>query len=210
MKIINIFALILIPIFAISCTNKTINKVNDKNWTILKKQTEKNNAFVINAKKQLMSLVGNENFDHYVIQRGILNCQANEKQSECVLNFYLTEVEKLNADIKVKKAISDTQEQFNKSLYFNNEVKNYCNLSTDFINMLYTKSTPKLVTYYQQLFKLSNKELATLTTKINNDSYSKFLISENPTVSEEMKTDFMHKCLVKPTTYIINYSVLFR
>ncbi len=216
MKISNTFTFVFLSIFVAGCANKAvnqkteINKIETDKLTALKQSSEDNNPFVINARKQLQRFVGDKNFDNYITKNGILQCGDNSKQSECVLNFYLTEYYKLKSDMQVKKAVADTQINLSKLDSNEKNIAQYCQLSADFINALYTKSQVQSMTSYEQTFKLDEQALSSLKMKIAQDNYAHFLISENPTVAQEMKTEYLQKCLVDPQNTIINYSTIFK
>ncbi|MDF7666254.1 hypothetical protein PT273_00025 [Orbaceae bacterium ESL0727] len=222
MKIRNIFTLVVVSMFIISCAKKPVpvdapveevKVVEVDDLTLLKQQTELNNPFVVEAKNQLSRFVGDKNFDNYITQRNILKCHGNTKQSECVLNFYLTEYYRLKMDSQAKKTVIEVQEAQKVSTKLDNSEENtqhYCELSTNLVNLLYTKPTSQSVAYYQQQLKLDNSQLVSLIQEIKKDSYSHFLISENATVADEMKTDYLNKCLIEPKANIINYTTIFR
>ena len=174
MKISNILTCAIVSILAAGCVKNNMSSTDGKievdQLTILKQQSEQNNQFVVNAKKQLLQLVGDNHFDSYITKHGILNCKDDSNQSSCVLNFYLNEYYKLKYDIQLKKVIEENQ----------------------------------------PLFKMSVQDMATLKAKILKDNYSHFLIDENPSILQEMRTDFMEKCLSSPKDNIINYINIFR
>ncbi|QYN44789.1 hypothetical protein GYM75_08010 [Gilliamella sp. ESL0441] len=221
MKISNILTCAIVSILVSSCalnffpslqSDKQISKIEELN--LLKKQSEKNNTFVVNAKNQLAQLIGNKNFDNYIIKNGILNCKNNENQSFCVLNFYLNEYYKLKYDLQLKKITEQNQVEreieLNKIKATDSNIKNYCQLSADFMSAIYTQDTAKISSYYQPLFKMSEADLTHLYGKINKDNYSHFLIEQNPTILFEMKSDYVEKCLTDPKNNIINYLNIFR
>ena len=57
---------------------------------------------------------------------------------------------------------------------------------------------------------MNKGDLSILHTKILKDNYSHFLIDENPSILQEMKTEFMEKCVNDPKNNIINYLNIFR
>ena len=89
-------------------------------------------------------------------------------------------------------------------------VKNYCQWSADFVEAVYTNDIDNINIRYQPLFKMSVQDMATLKAKILKDNYSHFLIDENPSILQEMRADFMEKCLSSPKDNIINYINIFR
>ncbi len=194
--------------------SSTDGKIEVDQLTILKQQSEQNNQFVVNAKKQLLQLVGDNHFDSYITKHGILNCKDDSNQSSCVLNFYLNEYYKLKYDIQLKKVIEENQAEHKIELKKINptegNVKNYCQWSADFVEAVYTNDIDNITIRYQPLFKMSVQDLATLKAKILKDNYSHFLIDENPSILQEMRTDFMEKCLSSPKDNIINYINIFR
>lgn len=194
--------------------SSTDGKIEVDQLTILKQQSEQNNQFVVNAKKQLLQLVGDNHFDNYITKHGILNCKDDSNQSSCVLNFYLNEYYKLKYDIQLKKVIEENQAEHKIELKKINptegNVKNYCQWSADFVEAVYTNDIDNITIRYQPLFKMSVQDLATLKAKILKDNYSHFLIDENPSILQEMRTDFMEKCLSSPKDNIINYINIFR
>ncbi len=194
--------------------SSTDGKIEVDQLTILKQQSEQNNQFVVNAKKQLLQLVGDNHFDSYITKHGILNCKDDSNQASCVLNFYLNEYYKLKYDIQLKKVIEENQAEHKIELKKINptegNVKNYCQWSADFVEAVYTNDIDNITIRYQPLFKMSVQDLATLKAKILKDNYSHFLIDENPSILQEMRTDFMEKCLSSPKDNIINYINIFR
>ena len=194
--------------------SSTDGKIEVDQLTILKQQSEQNNQFVVNAKKQLLQLVGDNHFDSYITKHGILNCKDDSNQASCVLNFYLNEYYKLKYDIQLKKVIEENQAEHKIELKKINptegNVKNYCQWSADFVEAVYTNDIDNITIRYQPLFKMSVQDLATLKAKILKDNYSHFLIDENPSILQEMRADFMEKCLSSPKDNIINYINIFR
>ena len=218
MKISNILTCAIVSILAAGCVKNNMSSTDGKievdQLTILKQQSEQNNQFVVNAKKQLLQLVGDNHFDSYITKHGILNCKDDSNQSSCVLNFYLNEYYKLKYDIQLKKVIEENQAEHKIELTKINptegNVKNYCQWSADFVEAVYTNDIDNITIRYQPLFKMSVQDLATLKAKILKDNYSHFLIDENPSILQEMRTDFMEKCLSSPKDNIINYINIFR
>lgn len=216
MKISNILTLVVISLFIASCAKKTtpLQKqeiVETDQLTQLKQQSEHNNPFVVNAKNQLLQFIGSKNFDSYITKHGILKCQSDKNQSSCVLNFYLNEYYKLKSDLQMKKMIAENQIELNKIEVTEDNIKNYCQRSADFVTAIYApKEATKSRSYYQQLFKLDEQDMTTLYAKIAKDSYTHFLLNENPTIIQDIKTEYISKCLIDPTTNIINYSTIFR
>lgn len=218
MKISNILTYAIVSILAAGCVKNNMSSTDGKievdQLTILKQQSEQNNQFVVNAKKQLLQLVGDNHFDSYITKHGILNCKDDSNQASCVLNFYLNEYYKLKYDIQLKKVIEENQAEHKIELKKINptegNVKNYCQWSADFVEAVYTNDIDNITIRYQPLFKMSVQDLATLKAKILKDNYSHFLIDENPSILQEMRTDFMEKCLSSPKDNIINYINIFR
>ena len=218
MKISNILTYAIVSILAAGCvknnTSSTNGKIEVDQLTILKQRSEQNNPFVVNAKKQLLQLVGDKHFDSYISKHGILNCKDDSNQSSCVLNFYLNQYYKLKYDIQLKKTIEENQAEHKIELTKINptegNVKNYCQWSADFVEAVYTNDIDNINIRYQPLFKMSVQDMATLKAKILKDNYSHFLIDENPSILQEMRTDFMEKCLSSPKDNIINYINIFR
>ena len=218
MKISNILTCAIVSILAAGCVKNNMSSTDGKievdQLTILKQQSEQNNQFVVNAKKQLLQLVGDNHFDSYITKHGILNCKDDSNQSSCVLNFYLNEYYKLKYDIQLKKVIEENQAEHKIELKKINptegNVKNYCQWSADFVEAVYTNDIDNITIRYQPLFKMSVQDLATLKAKILKDNYSHFLIDENPSILQEMRADFMEKCLSSPKDNIINYINIFR
>lgn len=221
MKIGNILTLTIVSILVASCANKSTSLQNHNEQNIstnqlalLKQETELNNSFVINAKNQLLKLVGEKNFDNYITKHGILACNNDPNQSLCVLNFYLQEYYRLKYDGQIKKIVKENQIKRHIELSKINaskiNIQNYCQLSADFINAIYLNDTVKISSYFQPLFKMSEQDIATLRTKVNKDGYSQFLINENPSILQEMKTDYVEKCLNDPKHNVINYFHIFR
>ena len=218
MKISNILTCAIVSILAAGCVKNNMSSTDGKievdQLTILKQQSEQNNQFVVNAKKQLLQLVGDNHFDSYITKHGILNCKDDSNQASCVLNFYLNEYYKLKYDIQLKKVIEENQAEHKIELKKINptegNVKNYCQWSADFVEAVYTNDIDNINIRYQPLFKMSVQDMATLKAKILKDNYSHFLIDENPSILQEMRTDFMEKCLSSPKDNIINYINIFR
>jgi hypothetical protein len=218
MKISNILTYAIVSILAAGCvknnTSSTNGKIEVDQLTILKQRSEQNNPFVVNAKKQLLQLVGDNHFDSYITKHGILNCKDDSNQSSCVLNFYLNQYYKLKYDIQLKKIIEENQAEHKIELTKINptegNVKNYCQWSADFVEAVYTNDIDNINIRYQPLFKMSVQDMATLKAKILKDNYSHFLIDENPSILQEMRADFMEKCLSSPKDNIINYINIFR
>ncbi|OTQ73086.1 MULTISPECIES: hypothetical protein [unclassified Gilliamella] len=218
MKISNILTYAIVSILAAGCvknnTSSTNGKIEVDQLTILKQRSEQNNPFVVNAKKQLLQLVGDNHFDSYITKHGILNCKDDSNQSSCVLNFYLNQYYKLKYDIQLKKVIEENQAEHKIELTKINptegNVKNYCQWSADFVEAVYTNDIDNINIRYQPLFKMSVQDMATLKAKILKDNYSHFLIDENPSILQEMRADFMEKCLSSPKDNIINYINIFR
>ncbi len=218
MKISNILTYAIVSILAAGCvknnTSSTNGKIEVDQLTILKQRSEQNNPFVVNAKKQLLQLVGDKHFDSYISKHGILNCKDDSNQSSCVLNFYLNQYYKLKYDIQLKKTIEENQAEHKIELTKINptegNVKNYCQWSADFVEAVYTNDIDNINIRYQPLFKMSVQDMATLKAKILKDNYSHFLIDENPSILQEMRADFMEKCLSSPKDNIINYINIFR
>ena len=218
MKISNILTYAIVSILAAGCvknnTSSTNGKIEVDQLTILKQRSEQNNPFVVNAKKQLLQLVGDNHFDSYISKHGILNCKDDSNQSSCVLNFYLNQYYKLKYDIQLKKTIEENQAEHKIELTKINptegNVKNYCQWSADFVEAVYTNDIDNINIRYQPLFKMSVQDMATLKAKILKDNYSHFLIDENPSILQEMRADFMEKCLSSPKDNIINYINIFR
>jgi hypothetical protein len=220
MKISNILTCAIVSILATGCVKNNIfsteanSQTKVDQLTILKQQTEQNNPFVVNAKKQLLGLIGDKHFDEYIIQHGILDCKDNNNQSSCVLNFYLNEYYKLKYAIQLKSVIEKKQAEHNLELKkispTDSNVNNYCQWSADFITAVYTNDTDSITQRYQPLFKMSNRDLAALKAKIFKDNYSHFLIDQNPSILQEMQLDHVEKCLSNPKDNIINYLNIFR
>ena len=218
MKISNILTYAIVSILAAGCvknnTSSTNGKIEVDQLTILKQRSEQNNPFVVNAKKQLLQLVGDNHFDSYITKHGILNCKDDSNQSSCVLNFYLNQYYKLKYDIQLKKTIEENQAEHKIELTKINptegNVNNYCQWSADFVEAVYTNDIDNINIRYQPLFKMSVQDMATLKAKILKDNYSHFLIDENPSILQEMRADFMEKCLSSPKDNIINYINIFR
>ncbi|WLT07394.1 hypothetical protein [Gilliamella apis] len=221
MKISNILTCAIVFILATGCVKNNMSKTknNGKNievdpLTILKEQTEQNNPFVSNAKNQLLQLVGDKQFDSYIKKQGILDCKDDSNESSCVLNFYLNEFYKLKYDIQLKKVIEENQAEHKIELKkinpTDNNLNNYCQWSADFVAAVYSKDTENITNRYQPLFRMSEQDLAALKTKILKDNYSHFLIDENPSILDEMKTDYFENCLSSPKDNIINYINIFR
>ncbi|MCX8682923.1 hypothetical protein J3U09_04205 [Gilliamella sp. B2889] len=218
MKISNILTCAIVSILAAGCvknnTSSTDGKTKVDQLAILKQQSEQNNSFVVDAKKQLLQLVGDKHFDSYITKHGILNCKGDSNQSSCVLNFYLKEFYKLKYDIQLKRVVEENQAEHNLELKkitpTDVNVKNYCQWSADFIEAVYTNDINNITQSYQTLFKMSVQDLAALKAKILKDNYSHFLIDENPSILQEMRSDFMEKCLSSPKDNIINYNNIFR
>ena len=218
MKISNILTYAIVSILAAGCVKNNMSSTDGKievdQLTILKQRSEQNNPFVVNAKKQLLQLVGDNHFDSYITKHGILNCKDDSNQSSCVLNFYLNQYYKLKYDIQLKKVIEENQAEHKIELTKINptegNVKNYCQWSADFVEAVYTNDIDNINIRYQPLFKMSVQDMATLKAKILKDNYSHFLIDENPSILQEMRADFMEKCLSSPKDNIINYINIFR
>ncbi|MDF7670207.1 hypothetical protein PT276_03150 [Orbaceae bacterium ESL0721] len=231
MKISNIFTLIIVSILIISCAKKRTTQEfllreqveSIDALTELKAQTEQNNPYIINAKKELSRLLGEKdvgennidknNFDHYIMQHNILKCQNNENQSACVLDFYLNEIYRLKLDKLAKKQLAEIEEiekASHKLDRSDENIKNYCEFSADFINLIYNKTTAKSISQYQQRFKLDDNEITALIKKFEKDSYTRFLISENPTIVDEIRADNVNRCLADPQNSIINFSEIFK
>ncbi|OCG28320.1 hypothetical protein A9G11_10910 [Gilliamella sp. wkB108] len=222
MKISNILTCAIVSILVTSCAKKTVppivvqdeQNVEVDQLTFLKQQTEQNNSYVVNAKKQLLQLVGDKNFDSYITKHGILACNADENPSACVLSFYLQEYYKLKYDVEIKKIIEESEAdhsiELSKIEATEANINNYCRLSADFVVAIYSKDTAKITKTYQPLFKMSDQNMSTLNTKVTQDNYSHFLIDENPSITQELKTDYVEKCLTDPKTNIINYFNIFR
>ncbi|MWN31649.1 MULTISPECIES: hypothetical protein [unclassified Gilliamella] len=220
MKISNILVCAIVSILVASCAKKispiknkeTISQVDQ--ISLLKQQTEINNPYIVDAKNKLIQFVGSKNFDNYIIKHGILNCQGDNNQSSCVLNFYLSEYYKLKYDMQLKKWVEENQAQhdieLNKIKATENNIKNYCQSSADFIEAIYTKDTDKITQYFQPKFKMSAQDILSLQTKVTKDNYSLFLIEENPSILQEMKVDYVEECLNNPKDNIINYFNIFR
>lgn len=222
MKLSNIFLCTVVPIFIVSCVQRSAVPIKNIEQRQIKtdkisgteQKTEFNNPYIINAKNQLQQLIESENLDDNIPNEGILSCVNNENQSACVLNFYLNEYYKLKYDFQLKKILEDNQTEhkieLSKIKATQANIKNYCDLSADFVAAVYTNSNDKISTYFQPLFKMNKEDLSTLQTKILKDNYSHFLINENPSILQEMKTEFMEKCLNNPKNNIINYLNIFR
>ncbi|NUF27446.1 hypothetical protein GA0061081_10174 [Gilliamella bombicola] len=220
MKISKILICAIVSILVASCTKK-ISPTKSKEAisqaeqvSLLKEQTEANNPYVIAAKNQLLQFIGSKNFDNYITKHGILNCEGDNNQSSCVLSFYLNEYYKLNYDMKLKKVIEENQAQLDielsKITATESNIKNYCQSSADFIAAIYTKDTAKINQYFQPKFRMSAQDILSLQTKISKDNYSQFLIEENPSILQEIKVDYVEKCLNNPKDNIINYFNIFR
>ncbi|MFQ0991600.1 hypothetical protein [Gilliamella apicola] len=221
MKLSNIFICAMVPIFIASCAhksakpNKTLEppQIETDQLSVLMQKTETNNSYVVNAKDKLQKLLQSKNFNEYISNEGILNCVNDQNQSACVLNFYLNEYYKLKYDVQIKKVIEDNQIEHKIELSKINatqaNIKNYCDLSADFTAAVYTNNNDKISTF-KTLFKMNKEDLSILHTKILKDDYSHFLIDENPSILQEMKTEFMEKCLHDPKNNIINYLNIFR
>ncbi|WP_085247516.1 hypothetical protein [Gilliamella mensalis] len=222
MKISNIFICAIVSILVASCaknqptlpTRNTITILKTDQLALLKQQTETNNAYVVDAKNQLLQFVDNKNFDTYITEHGILNCKDDNNPSSCVLSFYLNEYHKLKYDMQLKKAAEENQAKHNIELskIRANEVniKNYCQYSADLIIAIYMKDTAKITQYLQPQFQISEQDILSLKAKIAKDTYSHFLIEENPSILQEMKADYVEKCLNDPKNNIINYFNIFR
>lgn len=221
MKISNILTCAIVSILVAGCANRSISSATKDEQTvaknqlmILKQQTEHNNPFVIEAKNQLLQFIGSDNFDNYITKQGILACKDNENQTSCVLSFYLQEYYKLKYNVQIKKVIEENQIERNIELSklqaSETNLNNYCRLSADFIAAIYTKDSTKISQYYQPLFRMSEQNMSTLYAKIAKDNYSHFLIDENPSIIQEIKADYVEKCLIEPKNNIINYLNIFR
>lgn len=221
MKLSNIFICAIVPIFIASCAHKSVTSVKNvepsqtetDRLSVLMQKTESNNPYVIDAKDQLQKLVQSKNFNEYISNEGILDCVNDKNQSACVLNFYLHQYYKLKYDFQVKKIIENNQIEHKIELSKINttqaNINNYCDLSADFIAAIYTNNNNKTSTF-QTLFKMNKEDLSILHTKILKDNYTHFLIDENPNILQEMKAEFMEKCLNDPKNNIINYLNIFR
>ena len=226
MKLSNIFICAMVPIFIASCAHKSATpikatpikieeppQVETDPLSVLMQQTESNNPYVVNAKDQLQKLLQSQNFNEYISNEGILKCVNDPNQSACVLNFYLNEYYELKYDIQIKKVIEDKQIEHKIELSKINatqaNIKKYCDLSADFTAAIYTNDNNKISTF-QTLFKMNKGDLSIFHTKILKDNYSHFLIDENPSILQEMKTEFMEKCVNDPKNNIINYLNIFR
>ena len=218
MKIANFFTCAIVSILVAGCVKNNMSSTNSKTdmdqLTNLKQQTEQNNPFVVDAKKQLLQLVGDKHFDSYLIKHGILDCKDNSNQSSCVLKFYLNEFYKLKYDIQLKKVIDEYKAEHNQELEkitpTDGNINSYCQGSADFVAATYTDDNDNITKRYQPLFKMSAQDLTDLKTKVLKDNYSHFLIDENPTILQEMKADYIEKCLSNPKDNIINYFKIFR
>lgn len=221
MKISNILICAIVPILVASCVHRSaapVKKIEQPietdELTLIKQQTELNNPYVVNAKTQLQQLIGAKNFDNYIKKTGILSCQNDENQSSCVLNFYLTEYYKLKYNQQIKKVLEENltehKVELSKIKATPANIKNYCDLSADFLAAVYTNDNQKVSNYFQPLFKMSEEDMSSLHAKIIKDNYSHFLIDENPSILQEMKSEFLEKCLDDPKDNIINYINIFR
>ena len=221
MKISNILTCAIVAILVSSCAlrsdlsqKKAEGNTETDQLLALQNKTEYNNPYVVNAKNQLAQLIGNKNFNNYVIKRGLLTCKNDNNSAFCVLNFYLTEYYKLKSDLQLKKITEENeaerQIELNKIKASRSNIKNYCDLSADFVSAIYTKDATKIANYYQPLFKMSEQDMSALYSKINKDNYAHFLIDQNPSIILEMKNDYVEKCLGNPKDNIINYFNIFR
>ncbi|OCG27677.1 hypothetical protein A9G45_08010 [Gilliamella sp. HK2] len=220
MKVSKILICTIISILAAGCAKKNLPTKNSEaiskteQLSLLKQQTEANDPYVVDAKTQLLQIIGDKNFDNYVIKRGILNCKSDNTPSSCVLSFYLNENYKLKYDMQLKKVVEENQAEHNIELSkikaTENNIKNYCQYSADFVTAIYTKDTTKIKQYFQPQFKMSEQDILSLQTKIAKDNYSHFLIDENPSILQEIKVDYVEKCLSDPQKNIINYFNIFR
>ncbi|MCO6547494.1 MAG: hypothetical protein J6583_06935 [Gilliamella sp.] len=220
MKISNILICTFVSILVTSCAKKNLPLKNNEpiseteQLSQLKQQTEINNPYVVNAKNQLLQFIGDKNFDNYITKHGILKCRGDNNQSSCVLSFYLNENYKLQYHMQLKRVVEENQAEHDIELRkikpTKNNIKNYCQYSADFITAIYTKDNIKITQYFRPKFKMSQQEISSLQTKIAKDDYSHFLISENPSILQEMKIDYIEKCLDDPKHNIINYFNIFR
>ncbi|OCG15282.1 hypothetical protein [Gilliamella sp. WF3-4] len=220
MKVSKILICTIISILAAGCAKENLPTKNSEaiskteQLSLLKQQTEANDPYVVDAKTQLIQIIGDKNFDNYVIKRGILNCKSDNIPSSCVLSFYLNENYKLKYDRQLKKVVEENQAEHNIELSkikaTENNIKNYCQYSADFVTAIYTKDTTKIKQYFQPQFKMSEQDILSLQTKIAKDNYSHFLIDENPSILQEIKVDYVEKCLSDPQKNIINYFNIFR
>ncbi|MCX8600609.1 MULTISPECIES: hypothetical protein [unclassified Gilliamella] len=222
MKISNILTCAIVSILVAGCANNNLSPTNTvkgktsatEQLLLLRHQTESNNDYVVTAKNQLHQMLGNKYFNNYVIKHGLLNCASDTNQSSCVLSFYLNHYYKLKYDAQLKKVIEESQAQQNIELSkikaSPTNINNYCQRSADFTLAIYAKDKSKIANYYQPLFKMTEQDVSTLQNKILKDNYSQFLISENPTILQEIKADYVEKCLSDPESNIINYFNIFR
>ncbi|OCG01274.1 hypothetical protein [Gilliamella sp. wkB112] len=221
MKISNILTCAIVSILVISCAKKPISQsvkkeqpVEIDQLTALKQQTEHNNPFVVDAKNRLLQFVNDKNFDDYITKRGILACSGDENQTSCVLNFYLQEYYKLKYDVQIKRVIEENQTEHNIELSkieaTQINIDKYCQLSADFVAAIYTNDKANISKHFKPLFRMSEQNMSSLYTKVSRDSYSHFLIDENPSMLQEIKADYVEKCLDDPKDNIINYFNLFR
>ncbi|OCG09106.1 hypothetical protein A9G13_03375 [Gilliamella sp. wkB178] len=221
MKISNILTCAIVSILVISCAKKPISQ-SVKNeqpmeidpLTTLQQQTEHNNPFVVDAKIKLLQFVGDSNFNNYITKHGILACNGNENQTSCVLNFYLQEYYKLKYDVQIKRIIEENQTEHDIELSkieaTQINIDKYCKMSADFVAAIYNNDKSNITKKFQPLFRMTEQNMSTLYTKVSRDSYSHFLIDENPSMLQEMKADYVEKCLDNPKDNIINYFNLFR
>ncbi|OCG35385.1 hypothetical protein [Gilliamella sp. Gris1-4] len=220
MKVSNILICTFVSILVTSCAKKNLPIINNEPISeteqlfLLKQQTETNNPYVVDAKNQLLQFIGDKNFDDYITKHGILKCKGDNNQSSCVLSFYLNENYKLKYHLQLKKVVEGNQAEhdieLSKITATENNIKNYCQYSADFIAAIYTKDNAKITQYFQPKFKMSEQDLSSLQAKIAKDDYSYFLINENPSILQEMKVDYVEKCLNDPKHNIINYVNIFR
>ncbi|MWP60903.1 hypothetical protein [Gilliamella sp. Pas-s25] len=220
MKVSNILICAIVSILVASCAQKVSPKKNKETISqadqlfLLKQQTETNDPYVVDAKNQLIQIVGDKNFDNYITKHGILNCKDDSNQSSCVLSFYLNENYKLKYGMQLKKVVEENQAEhdieLSKIKATDTNIKNYCQDSADFVAAIYTKDTAKITQYFQPQFRMSEQDILSLKAKIAKDDYSHFLIDENPSIIQEIKVDYVEKCLGAPKDNIINYFNIFR
>ncbi|SCC10298.1 hypothetical protein [Gilliamella intestini] len=220
MKVSNILICTFVSILVTSCAKKNLPIINNEpiseteQLSLLKQQTETNDPYVVDAKNQLIRFVGDKNFDNYIIKQGILNCKGNNNLSSCVLNFYLNELYKLKYHVQLKKVVEENQAEHNMELSkikaTENNIKSYCQYSADFVAAIYTKDNARITQYFRPQFRMSEQDISSLKAKITKDDYSYFLINENPSILQEMKVDYVEKCLDDPKNNIINYFNIFR
>lgn len=206
------------PVIAVDEPQKTVQPPQEK-LAYLQQVSEQDSAsgrsYVLAAKAKLSTLVGANKLEHYILKNGFLDCVGDASEASCVLNFYLTQVAKLESQKQINQLKAYYQQQLHKIPVSRDATQLLCQVSTDLVGELYAKQVglavdEQKITRNERLLQLSENHSKQVRQKIANDGYSLFLIGENKTVLNRVVANYQQQCLSNPQEYLINYKEIFQ